>query len=353
VDAVTKHIGAGQTLQAVLMNDAPPFPLAGSASYRDDWGEPRSTPCPHLHQGNDIFANFGTPFVAPEGGVVSSYGFESVGGNAVYFSGDDGYSFYGAHLEGFAPGLATGVHVPAGTLLGFVGNTGDAASGSPHLHFQLYPPGHGFSSPVDPKAWLDAALNAAIERAGGVVPGPDGTIPGGSVVNLGALMGSVLTVGGHIISQPTVPVLLLVVLILGALVLAQTRTFRVAVELRRSRAAASVPAFLVSDSAFSLAAPPVERRVRRKRKGRGSAVAEPEPDVPVWARPPAVEEKKKERKPLAVVRMARWVGGLWARFPAAMSRVSTGSSGKARRRGPADAGSLLAMSAANGRKGSR
>ena len=339
VDAAGKQVGGAQTLQAVLPRIAPPFPVAGPASYRDDWGEPRSTPCPHLHQGNDIFAALGTPFVAPEGGVVTGYGFEGVGGNCVYFSGDDGYSFYGAHLDGFGPALRTGVRVTAGTILGYVGNTGDAAGGSPHLHFQLYPPGHAFGSPVDPKFWLDASLNQAIERAGGVVPGPGGTGLEGAVgVNVGALMSSVLTAGGHIITQPTVPVILLVVLVLGALAIAQTRTFKVAVELRRSRSAASVPVFLVSGSAYAAAEAPPPRRVGGRHERRSAAAAAP--------------EKPAERKPSRISRAIRSTGATWTRFPATMSRLSAGSSRKAKRRGrPTEAGSLLALSAgAGGRK---
>src|SRR4029077_7073236 len=219
--AAAKGTPPGAHGQATMMQVAAPFPLAGSASYRDDWGEPRTTPCPHLHQGNDIFANFGTPFVAPEGGVVARYGFESVGGNSAYFMGDDGYGLYGAHLQGFAPGLRIGSHVDAGTLLGFVGNTGDAAGGSPPRHFQLLPPGHAWSAPVDPKSWLDNALNAAITHAGGVVPveGLEGVPvpPAPPGVNVARLMNSVLLAGGHIISQPPVPVVLFVLLVLGAL----------------------------------------------------------------------------------------------------------------------------------------
>src|SRR6202011_4897832 len=81
LDAAAKVTPPGGSVQATMLRVAAPFPVAGSANYRDDWGEPRSTPCPHLHQGNDIFANFGTPVVAPEAGSVQQYGFESVGGN--------------------------------------------------------------------------------------------------------------------------------------------------------------------------------------------------------------------------------------------------------------------------------
>ena len=323
--AAAKVTPPGGSVQATMMQVAAPFPLAGSASYRDDWGEPRTTPCPHLHQGNDIFANFGTPFVAPEGGVVARYGFESVGGNSVYFMGDDGYGLYGAHLQGFAPGLTTGAHVNAGTLLGFVGNTGDAAGGAPHLHFQLYPPGHAWSTPVDPKSWLDNALNTAIAKAGGVVPveGLEGVpvpqaAPG---VNVGSLMNSVLLAGGHIISQPTVPVVLFVLLVLGALLIAQTRTFKVAAELRRSRSRAAVPTFLVGGTSGLVRQAPPSRRERRKA---AEAAGAPVADRPVWARTlPAEPSEPAEKKPGLARRMLRALGDTWGRLPERLSGVSS------------------------------
>ena len=147
------------------------------------------------------------------------------------------------------------------------------------------------------------------------------------------------------------PVILLVVLVLGALAIAQTRTFKVAVELRRSRSAASVPVFLVSGSAYAAAEAPPPRRVGGRHERRSAAAAAPERDQPVWARPPA-PEKPAERKPSRISRAIRSTGATWTRFPATMSRLSAGSSRKAKRRGrPTEAGSLLALSAgAGGRK---
>ena len=327
LDAAGKITPAGGSVQVTMLRVAAPFPVAGSASYRDDWGEPRSTPCPHLHQGNDIFANFGTAYVAPEGGVVERYGFESVGGNSVYFLGDDGYGFYGAHLQTFAPGLKVGSHLDAGTQLGTVGNTGDASGGTPHLHFQLYPPGHAWGSPVDPKFWLDDMLNRAISHAGGVVPVEGFEATGAQAapgVNVGRLMNSVLLAGGHIISQPTVPVVLFVLLVLGTLCIAQTRTFKVAAELRRSRSRAAVPTFLVGGTTGLVRAAPVSRRQRRKAE---QAAAVQVDDRPVWARNPVVAElaEPAEKGPGGFRRTIGALGDTWGRLPERLSRVSSSS----------------------------
>jgi murein DD-endopeptidase MepM/ murein hydrolase activator NlpD len=242
----------GTTVQQELVKIAAPFPLAGPAHYQDDWGAARTTPCPHLHQGNDIFAPAGTPVVAPENGILVREDSEAVGGLSFYLAGDDGYSFYGAHMSGFAPGLYAGERVTKGTVLGYVGNTGDAAGGPTHLHFELFAPGKAWSAPEDPKFWLDNALNTAIVAAGGTPDfGPDSDLaqsaPMAAQVNPGSFLSSVELAGGHIISQPTVPVLLLVVLVIGTLVVVQSRTFRVAAELRRSRSGAGGGEMIAAD----------------------------------------------------------------------------------------------------------
>ncbi len=99
----------------------------------------------HIHQGNDIMAASGTPIVAPFDGVAES-SFNELGGNAVKVFGDAGY-VYNAHLSSYG----TLGEVKAGTVIGYVGSTGDA--GGPHDHFEWHP---GNGSAVDPNAFLMA-----------------------------------------------------------------------------------------------------------------------------------------------------------------------------------------------------
>jgi murein DD-endopeptidase MepM/ murein hydrolase activator NlpD len=109
------------------------FPVNGPHSFSDDWHAPRTG---HLHQGCDIFAAMGTPTVACVTGTV----YQGEGGNAgkyVRLAGDDGNVFYYMHLQRYA---ATG-HVTAGTVVGYVGDTGNAQGGPPHLHFEVHPGG--------------------------------------------------------------------------------------------------------------------------------------------------------------------------------------------------------------------
>ncbi|OFW60157.1 MAG: hypothetical protein A2V52_04225 [Actinobacteria bacterium RBG_19FT_COMBO_54_7] len=122
------------------------FPVKGPHSYSNDWHAPRTG---HLHQGCDIFAARGTPCVACVNGTVNQ-GSGGNAGNYVRLVGDDGNVFYYMHLDGFA---ATG-HVTAGTVVGYVGDTGNAKGTPPHNHFEIHP---GGGAAVPPYPILKAA----------------------------------------------------------------------------------------------------------------------------------------------------------------------------------------------------
>ncbi|MGH9225631.1 MAG: M23 family metallopeptidase [Acidimicrobiales bacterium] len=92
--------------------------------------------------GNDILSPRGTPVVASVGGSVTHRS-GSVSGLAYYLRGDDGNEYFGAHLDSFG---ASG-RVSAGTVVGYVGNTGDASGAAPHLHFEIHPGGSGNVNP--------------------------------------------------------------------------------------------------------------------------------------------------------------------------------------------------------------
>ena len=109
------------------------FPVQGPCSFSNDWHAPRTG---HLHQGNDIFAAMGTPCVACVSGTVN-HGEGKNAGLYVRLEGDDGNVYYYMHLQRFE---ATG-HVSAGTVIGYVGDTGNALGGPPHLHFEIHPGG--------------------------------------------------------------------------------------------------------------------------------------------------------------------------------------------------------------------
>ena len=117
-------------------------PVQGPVAFTDSFGAPRAGG--RRHEGVDMMSPRGTPTVAPVSGTLQDHP-NALGGNAWYVYGDDGNTYYGAHLDSYANGNAG--HVQAGTVIGYVGNTGDASGGATHLHFEIHP--HGGAA-VDP-----------------------------------------------------------------------------------------------------------------------------------------------------------------------------------------------------------
>lgn len=97
------------------------------------------------HEGIDIFAPRGTPVIAAEAGYVSRVGDTPRGGKNVWVRGDQ-RSFYYAHLDSIA--VSPGDRVMRGEVLGTVGNTGNAITTSPHLHFGIYKFAQGAVDPL-------------------------------------------------------------------------------------------------------------------------------------------------------------------------------------------------------------
>jgi murein DD-endopeptidase MepM/ murein hydrolase activator NlpD len=123
------------------------FPVSGrtSASVKSFFLDPRDNNR-RQHHGIDIFAPRETPVVAAADGFVTFVGTSALGGNIVWvWDATRGQSHYYAHLSRQA--VTTGARVAAGQVLGYVGNTGNAKSTLPHLHFGIYSRGEG---PINP-----------------------------------------------------------------------------------------------------------------------------------------------------------------------------------------------------------
>ena len=112
-------------------------PLAGPFSHFDDFGAPR-----HYggwHKGNDLISPTGTPVLAVESGRVEHRA-NRIGGNSAYIFADSGNYYYNTHLSAYE-NVGTG-WVPAGAVIGYVGDSGNAA-GLSHLHFEYHLGGRG------------------------------------------------------------------------------------------------------------------------------------------------------------------------------------------------------------------
>ena len=119
------------------------FPVGDPHTFGDSFGAPRmmGTEYQHAHQGTDIMAPSGTPLLACERGVITKMGSDVLGGTKIWVKGESGTYYYYAHLSAFAEGMVDGLVVEAGTVIGFVGDTGNARGGAPHLHFEIHPDG--------------------------------------------------------------------------------------------------------------------------------------------------------------------------------------------------------------------
>lgn len=148
------------------------FPVSGhgNRAVQSFWGMARDGGR-RRHEGIDIFAPRGTPVVAAVDGVVRSTRPNQLGGTVIWLSDPvRRQSLYYAHLDSLA--VTEGEVVATGDTIGFVGNTGNARTTRPHLHFGVYRRGRG---PIDPWPWVrvpstePALVVADTSRLGAVV----------------------------------------------------------------------------------------------------------------------------------------------------------------------------------------
>lgn len=136
------------------------FPVQTTANPRigSFWGDARDKGA-RSHEGIDIFSAKLTPAVAAANGRIRSVGTNALGGNVVFLDPDDrGYALYYAHLD--TQLVETGQRVKEGDVIGLVGNTGNARTTPPHLHFGIYAAGGA----IDPLPFVkrDRPLPAAV-----------------------------------------------------------------------------------------------------------------------------------------------------------------------------------------------
>ena len=144
------------------------FPLAQPVAVADTFGAPRSGVS--WHHGDDLFAPRGTSVVALADGVVFSVGRQKLGGRRLWLRDRAGNEFYYAHLSAYSPHVRNGEPVRAGTVLGHVGNSGDAGLTPAHVHFEIHPAallGLGYDGAVNPTSYLRSWRRASSHRSSG------------------------------------------------------------------------------------------------------------------------------------------------------------------------------------------
>ncbi|MFC0523862.1 M23 family metallopeptidase [Pontibacillus salicampi] len=120
-----------------------PVPLFHNYSYRNTWGDPRGFGGRRIHEGTDIFANYGVPVRSTSYGVVEMKGWNRYGGWRIGVRDIHNIYHYFAHLNGFEKGVKVGQVVKPGDVIGYVGATGYGPPGTsgkfpPHLHYGMY-----------------------------------------------------------------------------------------------------------------------------------------------------------------------------------------------------------------------
>jgi murein DD-endopeptidase MepM/ murein hydrolase activator NlpD len=130
------------------------IPIAGidASQLSDAFNQVRDGKRPH--EAIDIAAPRGTPVLAVDDGRVVKLFNSKPGGLTVYqFDPSETLAYYYAHLDAYAPGLAEGLLLKRGDLVGYVGSTGNANPAAPHLHFAVFELG------PEKRWWQGTAIN--------------------------------------------------------------------------------------------------------------------------------------------------------------------------------------------------
>lgn len=139
---------SGRYTISITREPALSFPVQGrdSRQISSFFGVPRDGGR-RRHEGVDIFAPKGTPALAAVDGIITGVGTGKLGGNVAFLADNDrNIRLYYAHLDRW--NVRNGQRVSVGDTIGFVGNTGNARTTGPHLHFGIYGVNEGATDPL-------------------------------------------------------------------------------------------------------------------------------------------------------------------------------------------------------------
>jgi peptidoglycan LD-endopeptidase LytH len=112
-----------------------------------------------IHRAIDIMAPRGTPVVSADDGRIVRLSTNTLGGITIYaVDPSNRLVYYYAHLDHYDPAARVGASIAKGTVIGYVGTTGNARGGAPHLHFQVMRADGGRryweGTPIDPASYF-------------------------------------------------------------------------------------------------------------------------------------------------------------------------------------------------------
>jgi peptidoglycan hydrolase-like protein with peptidoglycan-binding domain len=165
------------------------FPVAGTFSFQNDYGDPRDNGA-RSHQGIDIIAAKMTPVVATVDGNITFIAIPQASwGYSITIRDSEGYSYRYLHLNNdtpgtddgvggeanaYAAGLVRGSSVSRGQVIGWVGDSGNAESTVSHLHFEMRAPS-GTINPYD-SLFAAAGGNGTGTFVTPVIQGDEGSV---------------------------------------------------------------------------------------------------------------------------------------------------------------------------------
>lgn len=120
-----------------------PVPTTYNYSYKGTWGANRGWGGRRIHEGTDLFADYGTPVRSTSYGVIEVKGWNNFGGWRIGIRDNHNSYHYYAHLSSFSKSIKIGDIVKPGTIIGYVGSSGYGKEGTsgkfpPHLHYGIY-----------------------------------------------------------------------------------------------------------------------------------------------------------------------------------------------------------------------
>lgn len=133
-----------KTFQEIHLTDREfPVDTDYNYTYKNNWGDRRGFGGLRVHEGSDIFADYGTPVKSTTYGVVEMMGWNLYGGWRIGIRDIYNNYHYYAHMSGYEEDVKVGQVVQPGDRLGSVGSTGYGPPGTsgkfpPHLHYGMY-----------------------------------------------------------------------------------------------------------------------------------------------------------------------------------------------------------------------